>query len=110
MSNKVKGEQDMRGGNTKFLLQITVGNTKLFFNHNESTKPTYGSMMNHSALHANCVKNLYQDKDGLPVVIFKAKRVIRAQEELLHNYGKKYGDIPDCSENCQLCQQNGNKY
>ena len=103
LTNKVKGEEDMSKGHTKFLMQITVGDTKLFFNHNETTRATYGSMLNHSRLHPNCVKNVYQDKNGLPVIIFKANRLIKPDEELLHDYGPKYGLLPACSKNCHLC-------
>ena len=94
---------DMSCGRTKFLLEVQIGENKIFFNHTDSTQKTFGCMMNHSSLHPNCAKKIHQDQNGCPVVVLKALQKIQVDEELVHDYGKKYEDLPPCTVNCRQC-------
>lgn len=97
------GNEVILYGSTKFLLEVTINRKSYYFNHCDPEKLTFGAMMNHSKRHPNCIKKLHQSKKGKPVVVLKALRNIDAGEELLHDYGTKYEELPPCSVNCRLC-------
>ena len=87
----------------KFLLEFKIDGKYFFFNHYPPAPKTFGQMMNHSSLHDNVTKKVYQTPNGSPVVLHFAKRNIWAGEELVHNYGRGYGNVELCTFHCWEC-------
>ena len=96
-------EEDYKKEETKFLFEFEIGDIHLFFNHYNSSTKTFGCMMNHSRIHPNVTSKLFQSPSGEPIVLHLATRDIMRTEELVHNYGTSYGNIPDCTESCIQC-------
>lgn len=88
----------------KFMLEIELNDEKWWVNHNDKTPFSFGKMMNHSRTCPNSEKTIFQDEAGQPVIVFKALKKISCGEEIVHNYGKKYGYLPPCTINCKKCK------
>jgi hypothetical protein len=96
---------DCKAQEDKFMLEIPVGTTSYFLNHYKTTPFSYGRMANHSAKHSNLTKRVFRDMANQPIVLFKAKRDIKAGEEMVHNYGRDYKEVlMPCVLSCWTCK------
>ena len=65
---------------------------------------TYGQILNHSSLHPNVIPDVYTTGPQRLDMLFRTLRAIDENEQLVWNYGSKYGGVKPCVDKCKYCR------
>ena len=77
---------------------------KVFINFDlESKEKTFGQLLNHSSVHANVEPKIYLSESTKLDILFRAKRKIKEDEEIVWDYGSNLSGVNNCVSSCIKC-------
>ena len=75
---------------------------KVFVNFDQGKKKNFGQLLNHSSVHTN-VEHIYLSESNKLDILFRAKRKIKEDEEIVWDYGSNFSGVNNCVSSCIKC-------
>ena len=63
---------------------------KVFIYFDPGKEKTFGQLLNHSSVHANAEPKIYLSELNILDILFRAKRKIKENEEIVWDYGSNF--------------------
>ena len=76
---------------------------KDFINFDPGKEKTFGQLLNHWSVHANVEPKIYLSKLDKLDILFRAKRKIKEDEEIVWDYGSNFSRVNNCVSSCIKC-------
>ena len=76
---------------------------KVFVNFDPGKEKTFGQLLNHSSVHANVEPKIYLSESNKLDILFRAKRKIKEDEEIVWDYGSNFSGVNNCVSSCIKC-------
>ena len=76
---------------------------KVFINFDPGKEKTFGQLLNHSSVHANVEPKIYLSESNKLDILFRAKRKIKEEEEIVWDYGSNFSGVNNCVSSCIKC-------
>ena len=83
---------------------------KVFINFDPGKEKTFGQLLNHSSVHANVEPKIYLSESNKLDILFRAKRKIKEDEEIVWDYGSNFSGVNNCVSSCIKCLNKSTNY
>ena len=81
---------------------------KVFINFDPGKEKTFGQLLNHLSVHANVEPKIYLSESNKLDILFRAKRKIKEDEEIVWDYGSNFSGVNNCVSSCIKCLKKSN--
>ena len=76
---------------------------KVFINFDPDKEKTFRQLLNHLFVHANAELKIYLSKSNKLDILFRAKRKIKEDEEIVWDYRSNFSGVNNCVSSCIKC-------